>query len=46
MHLDPNLVALTGIALWLGGSIAFVGIAREWSEERLTRRDRRMGPSG
>lgn len=41
MHIDPNLIAVAGIALWLGGSIAFVGVARDWSEDHRTRRDRR-----
>lgn len=40
MHVDPNLIAFVGIALWLGGSFAFVGVARDWSEDRRAKRDR------
>ena len=41
MHIDPNLIAVAGIALWLGGSFAFIGVANDWSHDRRTERDRR-----
>ncbi|MGH8990907.1 MAG: hypothetical protein ACRDZ7_05195 [Acidimicrobiia bacterium] len=37
MHIDPNLMAVAGIALWLGGAFALSGIARDWSYDRMTR---------
>ena len=40
MHIDPNLIAVAGIALWLGGAFAFIGVARDWSDDRRTERDR------
>ncbi len=40
MHIDPNLIAVAGIALWLGGAFAFIGVARDWSDDRRSRTDR------
>ncbi|MDQ3944170.1 MAG: hypothetical protein M3357_03250 [Actinomycetota bacterium] len=41
MYVDPNLIAVAGIALWLGGAFAFMGVVRDWSDDRRTRSDRR-----
>ncbi|HEY3241705.1 MAG TPA: hypothetical protein VGL92_19240 [Acidimicrobiia bacterium] len=40
MHIDPNLIAIAGIALWLGGAFAFIGVALDWSSDRRSERDR------
>jgi hypothetical protein len=37
MNLDPNLLAVAGIALWLGGAFAAAGVARDWSYDRAER---------
>ena len=37
--MDPNLLAVAGIALWLGGAFAFTGVVRDWSEDRRARSD-------
>ncbi len=40
--MDPNLIAVAGMALWLGGAYAFTGVVRDWSADRRTRDDRRQ----
>ena len=40
--MDPNLIAVAGIALWLGGAFAFTGVVRDWSEDRRTRAERAL----
>ncbi|MGH8975675.1 MAG: hypothetical protein ACRD0C_21025 [Acidimicrobiia bacterium] len=46
--MDPNLIAVAGIALWLGGAYAFTGVVRDWSEDRRSRSDhhRRLADLG
>lgn len=41
MNLDPNLLAVAGIALWLGGAFAVAGVARDWFYDRAERDRRR-----
>jgi hypothetical protein len=43
--MDPNLIAVAGIALWLGGAYAFTGVIRDWSEDRRSRIDRHRRPA-
>ncbi|MGH9039216.1 MAG: hypothetical protein ACRDZ3_03200 [Acidimicrobiia bacterium] len=35
--MNPDLLAVAGIALWLSGSFAVLGIARDWSYDRAER---------
>jgi hypothetical protein len=44
--MDANLIAVAGIALWLGGAYAFTEVVRDWSAERRTRNDRRRSLAG
>jgi hypothetical protein len=41
MNIDPNVITVVGIAFWLGGSFAFIGVVHDWSHDRRTQLDRR-----
>jgi hypothetical protein len=43
--MDPTLIAVAGIALWLGGAYAFTGVLRDWSEDRRSRDERHRRPA-